>query len=222
MNLLELCRDLILEAGYSGQMLTTENQSGQFGRVVKWVRQADLDLQNEHQDWTFMDREFSFPTEADKDRYTLGELEALGVENVGTWDRDKMLIIDAYGRSSKLYWADFRLFHHRYGTAMIQAGKPTFFAVLPEGGLVLGPKPDAEYVVTGWFHLEATPMLTDLDEPLVPSPFHQAIVWKALSYYGRNEEDPGALARGEQLYREAIHKMRLRYLPDIRLPGPLA
>lgn len=222
MNFLELCRELILEAGYSGSMITTENQSGQFARVVRWIRQADIDLQNEHEDWTFLDREFSFQTEEDKARYTLAELDALGVTDVGMWDRDKMLVTDATSRSSKVYWADFRLFHHRYGTAMIKADRPTFFAILPEGGLALGPTPDAEYAISGWHRRKATPMLIDADVPLVPEPFHQAIVWKALTYYGMNEEAPLIMARGEQLYREALHKMRLRYLPDIRMPGVLA
>ena len=290
MNFLELCRELILEAGYSGNMTTTENQSGQFARVVKWIKQADMDLQNEHEDWTFLDREFSFQTEGGKSRYTLSDLDFItgsvtsatmdtltaldsgwmvdqfagravtitsgagvdqvrtivsntedtltvspswattpdggfaisGVQNVGTWDRDKMLITDAYGRSSKLYWADFRMFHHRYGTSMIQAGKPQFFAVLPQGGLALGPTPDAEYAISGWYRLRANPLLADSDVPLVPEPFHQAIVWKALTYYGSNEEAPMIMARGEQLYREMLHKMRLRYLPDIRMPGVLA
>jgi hypothetical protein len=222
MNYLQLCRDLILEAGYSGNMVTTENQSGQFARVVKWIRQADIDLQNEHDDWTFMDREFMFHTTVDQSRYTLEDLAALDVENVGAWDRDKMLVTDAYGRSSKLFSADFRLFHHRFETSMIQAARPNFFAVLPEGGLVLGPTPDAEYEITGWYRIAAVPLAEDEDVPLIPEPFHQAIVWKALTYYGANEEAPIAMARGEQLYREALHKMRLRYLPDVRMPGALA
>jgi hypothetical protein len=221
-NFLELCRELVSECGYSGNILTTANQTGQLGRVVRWIRNADLELQKESNFWTFMDREFSFQTEADKGEYTLADLDVLGVENVGTWDRDKMLVTDAYGRSSKLYWTDFRLFHHRYGTAMIPDGRPVFFAVLPEGGLALGPTPDAEYEVSGWHRMEPTPMLADADVPLVPEPFHDAIVWKALAMYGLHEEVPMFIERGEMKYREALHKMRLRYLPDVRMPGPLA
>lgn len=222
MNFLELCRDLILEAGYSGTINTTENQKGQFGRVVKWIRDAERDIQNEHEDWTFLDREFSFMTQEGKDRYSLNDLEALGIARVGTWDRDRMLITDAYGQSRKLFWSDFRLFHHRFGTSLLQAGKPQFFAVMPDGGLILGPEPDGEYQISGWYRMRATPMVEDTDEPLIPEPFHQAIVWKALTYYGANEEAQMQLARGEQLYREALNKMRLRYLPDVRMPGPIA
>ena len=222
MNYLDLCRELVSECGYSGNILTTENQTGQLARIVRWIRNADLELQKESNFWTFMDREFSFQTEAGKREYTLADLDALGVENVGTWDRDKMLVTDAYGRSSKLMWADFRLFHHRYGTAMLADRRPVFFAVLPEGGLVLGPTPDAEYEVSGRHRLNPTPLLADTDVPLVPAPFHDVIVWKALAMYGLHEEAPLFIERGEAKYREALHKMRLRYLPDVSMPGVLA
>lgn len=223
MNYLELCRELISECGYSGNITTVTDQTGQLGRIVRWIRNADLEIQKESNFWTFMDREFDFQTEAGKRRYTLAELGALGVTNVGTWDKDKMLVTDAYSRSSKLFWSDFRLFHHRYETSTLLAdARPTYFAVLPEGGLTLGPAPDAEYTISGWYRLNPVALVADTDVPLIPEPFHDAIVWKALSMYGLHEEAEIFILQGERKYREALNKMRLRYLPDVRMAGPLA
>jgi hypothetical protein len=221
-NYLELCRELVSECGYSGNIVTTEGQTGQLARIVRWIRNADLELQKESNFWSFMDREFEFLTEVDKREYTIADLADLDVENVGTWDKDKMQVTDAYGRSSKLFWSDFRLFHHRYQNSMIASGRPTFFAVLPEGGMVLGPAPDAEYSISGWYRLNPVALKDDEDVPLVPEPFHDAIVWKALAMYGLHEEAELFIVRGETKYREALHKMKLRYLPDVRMPGPLA
>ena len=290
MNYLELCRELISECGYSGDILTTEGQTGQLARIVRWIRNADLELQRESNYWSFMDREFEFWTESGKARYTLSDLDFItgtatsstvdtltalesgwlvdqfagrtvtitsgagvdqvrtivsntedtltvspswatnpdggfaisGVQNVGTWDLDKMLLTDSYGRSSKLQWSDFRLFHHRYTDGMIRDSKPDFFAVLPEGGLALGPTPDAVYSVSGWYRLNPVALSLDADVPLVPEPFHDAIIWKALAMYGLHEEVLMFIEMGEMKYREAVHKMKLRYLPTLRMPGPIA
>ena len=290
MNYLDLCRELVSECGYSGNILTTENQTGQLARIVRWIRNADLEIQGASNFWTFMEREFEFWTEPGKARYTLSDLDFItgsvtsatmdtltaldsgwmvdqfagrtvtitsgagvdqvrtvvsntedtltvspswattpdggfaisGVQSVGTWDQDKMLITDAYGRSSKLFWADFRMFHHRYGTSILAARRPSFFAVLPEGGLALGPTPDAEYEVSGWYRMRPVPLAGDAAESVVPEPFRDAIVWKALAMYGLHEEAPIFIERGETKYREMLQKMRLRYLPDVRMARSLA
>lgn len=222
MNYLELCRELISECGYSGNITTVASQSGQLGRIVRWIRNADIELQRESNYWSFMDRDFDFQTTAGKREYTLADLTALGVTNVGTWDRDRMLVTDAYGRSSKLHWSDARLFHHRYAAASIANRRPMFFSVLAEGGLALGPTPDAVYTISGWYRLNPVALAADSDVPLVPEPFHDAIVWKALSMYGLHEEAEIFIVRGEGKYREALHKMKLRYLPDMKMPGVIA
>jgi len=212
-NYLELCNELISEAGYSGSMLTTAGQAGQFKRVARWIRDANMAILTDQDDWLFLQAPFTFDTEADKAEYSPVEAGIDGSVHLHSLKLD-------YGIGvSKLAPLDPHLFYHRYGTG--QTSRPQFFAKTAGGGIALGHTPDAVYTVSGLYQKLPVHLSVDADEPMFPEPFHMAIMWKALSYYGSNEESPSAVQRGEMEYRAILNKMRTLYLPDIRMPGAL-
>lgn len=59
---LELCQQLIEDAGISGSMLTVTDQTGEFKRVTNWVRRAVTELEQKYFDWNFLHNFYSFPT----------------------------------------------------------------------------------------------------------------------------------------------------------------
>ena len=217
MNFLEMCQELVLEAGYSGEILTVDDQRGQFARVVRWIRNAATVLQTEHPDWTFMTREFSFDTTAGKQKYSPADLAALGVENVDRWLREGFRVSKGDGPSGPLRHVHMQLFARRYANP--RESRPVNWTESIDRGLVFGNIPDDVYTITGKYQMSPVTLLADEDVPPVPEAFHQAIVWKGLAYYGTNEEAPGAVERGESEYAKAMGKMRLLYLPDVRMFG---
>jgi hypothetical protein len=62
LNFLQLAQKLRQEAGIAGTgPSTTAGQVGELGRVVDWINQAYIDIQEKHDDWNFLRFEFSLP-----------------------------------------------------------------------------------------------------------------------------------------------------------------
>lgn len=217
MNFLELCQELHAEVGYSGSIETTEGLSGQMGRIVRWIRNANTVLQTEHGDWTFMTREFEFDTEVGKHIYTLEDLAALDIEGVSMWHKDSLKIQRDDGPVGPLRHLHRQLFARRYANQ--RPGRPIYWTKALDGGLELAHIPDGVYTISGLYQMEPVTLESDEDVPLIPEKHHMAIVWKAMSYYGTHEEAPLSVARGEEEYRKELHKMRVHYLPDVRIRG---
>lgn len=217
MTFLELCQELHAEAGYSGSITTTSGLSGQMGRIVRWIRNANIVLQSEHTDWTFLTREFSFDTTVGKRIYSLTDLAAAGVENVASWHKSSMRIQSGTDDSTPLRNLHRQRFMHRYANP--REGRPIYWTRGLDGGIELSHAPDAVYTITGQFQREPASLSLDGDIPVIPEKHHIAIVWKGLSYYGTHEEAPLSVQRGEGEYRKELHKMRAHYLPDVVLRG---
>ena len=72
MNFLEITKRTRELAGIAGTgPTTTLSQTGEMGRLVNWVKQSWIDIQNLHQTWNFMLTELSFATVAAQKDYTL-------------------------------------------------------------------------------------------------------------------------------------------------------
>lgn len=221
MTFLELCQSLRQEAGYSGTGLpsTVTGQTGQLGRVVAWIRQADLAIQRLHSEWTFLRGRFTFDTEATVSEYTRETLEALAdwPAPVDAWDFDTLRITDGE-QISELHYLDPVAFRRLQAVS----GRPRYVTRAMDGGLLLSPTPDDAYTVTGEFQAEAQEMTADADASPIPAPFHHLIVWQALQYYGLNEDAPDIIADSQRHLRDGLAQMRRRFLPTMRMAGPLA
>ena len=66
---LELCQQLIEDAGISGTMSTVVNQTGEFKRVTNWIKRATTEIEQKFFNWNFLHRFYSFPTVASQQDY---------------------------------------------------------------------------------------------------------------------------------------------------------
>jgi hypothetical protein len=214
MNFLELCRELRAEAGFSGEglPLTVINQTGELGRVVRWIRNSATMLQSAHPDWTFMRNDFQLFTIIGQAAY---DLSAIGAADVAKWDRPSFRIVQDDG-SVSLGYLQRDVFRRRYEDNP-QTGMPRFWTDA-DGRLLLSHKPDKVYIIKASYQRRPMVMAEDTDVCFVPEQFQQAIVWKGLSYYGTHEEAPAAIERGEIEYRKILSQMHSLYLPGVRMP----
>jgi len=118
-----------------------------------------------------------------------------------------------------LPWSNFRAIY-KIGTR--NNGQPVHFTIDPQNNLVIGPKPDAIYTVSGEYQMSAQVLAADGDTPELPSDYHDLIYWYALEKYGRFSASPEALQQAQRESSRLMRQLEANQLPPIALGGPLA
>ena len=72
---LQICQRVFIEGGISGQISSTQNQSGEAGRVVAWVAGAYKEILNDQSiNWKFLRKTVNVQLTPDKQAYSFGDL----------------------------------------------------------------------------------------------------------------------------------------------------
>lgn len=223
---LELCRDLRREAGVSGTDLmpaSVLNQTGEMRKIVEWVLKAYTAIQNLHQTWDFLREDFSFSTISGTANYTKG---AVNLDELGRWKGDTLrcyLTATGVSDQQELEYVPWEEFRASYSLAVLstQSQRPVVVTVRPNQSLTFWPIPDADYTITGEYFKRAQTMTENADEPLIPEEYQEAIVWRALMYYGAERAAPEKYSHGETEYKRVLHALELDNLPELTMADPL-
>lgn len=235
MNYLELCQKLAREAEITASMsipAAVTGQTGQLARVVGWVSDAYKDIQRRH-DWRWMRRPFTFNTVADDDTYAFGDVTdvdtGLAIARFKRWwVNDACDPFQAYlqsggvaGQFRLIYmpWTNFKWIY-RHGTQT--SNRPVHVTVDHQNNLVLGPKPNAVYVVTGDFQRGVQVLAADADEPEMPEDYHDVIWRTAIQMYGANAVAAEIFTRAQMEANKTMRTLEREQLPELELAGPLA
>lgn len=236
MSYLSLCQDLRRECSISGTGPTaTTGQTGEYLRVVTWIKNAYTEIQNRSARWRWMRSRFTVNTVADDSSYAYGDCTdsrlSAAISRFRRWwllDDEGYSNITAYlssgGVSGEYYlipldWNDFRYLYRR-GTQT--SGVPAHVSVDPQNNLVLGPAPSAVYVVSGEYQMSAQVLAANADTPEMPSDFHQLIVYEAMRKYAGYQSAPEVMSRAVNEGNAILRDLELDQLPRMRVGGPLA
>lgn len=224
---LELCQDVAREGGISGGIVSVSGQSGEAGRVVGWVARAYKYIQNLHEDWKFMRRGHEFGALPDTASYTP---TAAGVTEFGRWcfsDQWRTFLTAAgYPDEQPLVYVDYDTFRrtYGYGNSRLQVGRPQAFTVAPDKSLMLWPTPDQPYTIVGEYYRAPHVMESGDDVPIFPAQHHEAIMYRALMFYGQFEGDATVIATGMTEFDRELATLEGAELPRMGTcgAGPLA
>jgi len=231
MNFLDLCRKAARDSGtLAGGGLsvftTVEAASGRGGKIVGWVSDAWVNIQNEHDDWMWMQREFGHALTIGEMRYSAA---SLGVDRLGKWitSGDCEWPFTIYEPTSQadenpLRFIPYETWRARYARGAHDAGRPIEFSVSPQMEIVVGPKPDRAYVVSGEYVASPQVLAADTDIPEMPAQYHNVIVWEAIKLMSISDEAAFALQTSvgeyarirDALSRDQRPKVRISYSPD--------
>ena len=222
MTYLELVNSLVELADISNAPLATvQSQTGINLRAKNWVKQAWIDIQNLHADWTFLRQDLSFVSSASQS-YTLADM---GATNLRKFDMESLRIyLTASGVSDEQYvipqeWENFRNIY-LYGAR--QTGRPNTFAIDPATkSLYFSSAPGTGYTTTGYYWRTPVTLSADADEPAMPDEFHMAIVYRALMKYAGFESAPEAKMEAVENYSALMSALEMDQLPAIGMAGPL-
>jgi len=207
MTFMTLVTDLHRETGAGSVAPSTAlDQVGEAGRLVDWIKQANLFIQNKHTDWLFLWSQESFVTVDGND------IETPPADLAG-YDRDTFFI-DGEPLEAVNY-IEVKQEVRESGT-----GKPYRVVIMPDGTLRMDQIPNGAYTITYDYWTSAVGFSSgtenDNDVSLIPERFHQAIVGLAMTYYAMYEEAPEILNRGQVKYMEWLPQLESNQLPGDR------
>lgn len=228
MNKLALVQRLRQECGASGSgPVTTVGQVGEMKRLVDWIDQSWLEIQEKRNNWNWMVEEFSFQSVVGQFEYT--PTEAGIATTFANWrggDDSMRSFLTSVGVGSEMYMREmnYRSFrdYYLFSTRRTSLAQPLEFAVNPKKNLLVGPPPVDVYTIHGEYYTLPTEMVANTDIPSMPPRFHMLIVYKAMTYYGMYEAAPEVVQRGQMGFDEMIKKLEDDQLFDIQMAGPLA
>lgn len=212
---LQIVGDAWEETGLSGTGPTDVTKAtGIEKRMVGWVRQAWIDIQQFRSDWPWMFTTFTFNTSAGKQTYPLVEL---GLTDVERWLFDGASIYKTadgagseQGIGSSSYEAWFR--SGRQGVHL--PAQPGYLFTDPAtNALMVFPVPDDEYTVTLRYYKAPQRLAANTDVPLMPTnqAWQEIIKWKALYLYAFHDGAPALLDEAEFQYDEMIAALDNKY-----------
>lgn len=224
MTYLQLVQRLRQECGVSGTgPNTTNNLTGEMGRLAAWIRSAWMDIQRLHPDWEFMRQPFEFVTQEGKAKYSPSEML---IHSLGSFKRDSLR---CYRMESGVHdeqilpFMDYDSFRNYYllGSSRTIRSRPNCFSIDSQRNVILGHAPDGQYVVTGECYAMPTEFHNDDDMPAMPSQFHMLIVYRAMMNYGQYEAAPEVFQHGFAEYKTMLTRLAADQLPRITFGEPL-
>lgn len=222
MDFLALCQATARESGTVAGLPsfnTVTGASGRLEKLVNWVRDAWIGIQNERTDWLFRIASFSEALTIEQMEYTGASFDL----ELAAWLPDTavlrtMSLYDpAIGQSdegplSQRSWATWR---QTYDRGIHDPLRPSMWAIAPDGSLVVGPKPDKAYVLRGQYRRKAQRLAVDGDIPIMPEDFHGLIVGEALRLMARADEAFQVLAEKSQRYEQLRAPLVIDQTPQI-------
>lgn len=241
MNFLQLGQRLVQECGATnvnlgsmvGNAINSEQQ-----RFVNWAGQAWGEIQTLHDNWEWMRSSallgagVSFVPLLGQSAIPLGiGPGTIGLDpNLfgGKWVVDSFRnFTTAVGYRSEIFMTEISYDWWRdaymYGANRDVKTRPIVISVAPDKSLCIGPPSNGTYTVYGDFYMAPTIMTLDADVPTgLPLPYHIAIVYKAMIYYGSYEAAPEVMERGLDGYSEIITQLERQYGPRASMAAALA
>lgn len=233
MTFLELCQMAARESGtVSGvSPSTTVSQSGRLAKIVSWVDQAWLRIQNHRDDWLWMRGEFSAETIAGTGAYTAASWSltdharfVVDKDAIGYLPTTLYLTSSGVADEGAISHIDYPTFRSRYLRGAQTDNRPIEYTISPAGQFLLGPVPDDLYTVRGEYFKTPQRFAEDDDEPRgLPSRFHDIIAWRAVMLLAEHDEAVTGVVTSAGNYSEILRQLTRDQLPDITLGGgPLA
>lgn len=198
---LDLCTQLIEDAGISGTIASTVAQTGEFKRVVGWIRRATTEIEGMWFNWNFLHEFHSLNT-------IIGVRDYPPPSNLNMWDTS-VLRLDEFEQN--LIYRDWNV--QKLDPSIPQNGDPYLFTILPAKTLRLYDTPMREQLMTGAYWRKATELVESLDEPSIPEQFRDVIVSKALTYYANYESADESKLSGIETLLPRLSQLRSSELP---------
>ena len=206
---LELCQNMARDIGIPGtgpDDVTSGSLSEEENAVVRYVKQADLDIQSRWFNWDFL------WTEADITP-VVGTSTLTSPSDVGNWKLDSIVFSKATDSYQELEYIDWDEYNLDYKMGVVESGTPEVFSVKPDNVLDVYPTPDATTAISTAYWKTPTELAANSDLSAIPARFHKIITSRAKVYYAENEDAPEILSGALAEFEDLLDKLEADQLP---------
>jgi len=210
-DFLTLVKDLQRECGVSGATIATVlGQSSMYGKLVGWIAEADIHIQNLRTDWNFLWSAYSIATIA-------GEPEPIIPADVNVWDRDSFYLDYSTASNKHLKELDYKQWRDGAGRGVQTNRKPSRVVFKPDRQIILSNPPDDIYALTAEYWKKPTKMVDDTDISDIPANYHRIIVVQAKLWYAEEQEIPTVYqAAMAELYGDPREKEKIGLIDQLK------
>lgn len=207
MNFLELAVNLRLECSVSGVGPVSINDNrAQYQRLIKWVREANAEIQGKYANWRFLWRTGEYDTEADQAFYLVGDSLT---DNINTYRPGSFKV-----NGETLTEKDF--FDPQLELDPTTYGQPSVIVIQPDNSQRVWPIPDKAYTIAFEYYEQPQQLTEASDIPLIPEPWHKIIVYRAMMLYGDYENAPEVKNAGAEGLAVLMPQLEANQLPGQR------
>lgn len=209
---------------------TVVSQTGEARRWVDWVADYWTELQNEQETWRWMRKSFTVPTVSGTGTYAYNAtslVDTVSNAAVTRWAKWYFETFTCYlqsvgvGTERELVWLDWDTFRREYRVGTQTDSTPIHVSQDPTGSFVLGPKPNAVFVISGDYQIGPQTLAADADVPEMPTRFHHLLVYGAMIKYGGFRIATEAMVRAKTEGTRLKRALERDQLPEVILAGPL-
>jgi hypothetical protein len=221
MNKKEIAQKISIHAGMDPiGPSSTVNQTGEEAKIVDWIDASYQDILEMHNDWKFLNDDFTFQLDSGEANYTPADA---GLTDFKKWCEEDFRYYLTLPNENDIFhmeWDNFKRVY-LFGSARTQTGPISRFTIKPDKSLLFWPIPDDDYYVTGWYYKKGAAMDGDTAEPLFDEEYHWIIAWRALLYYGADYIEADRYTHGQREYKRILRNMEFNELPPITRGNPL-
>jgi len=206
---LVLCKNMARDIGIPGtgpSSVTSSTLSEEENNVVRYVKQADLDIQSRWFNWDFLWTEATLTP-------SVGVSTLTSPSNLGNWKLDSFVFskgTDDYQELEYMVWDDYSL---EYKLGVVASSTPEVFSIKPDNVIDVYPTPDAVTAISASYWKSPTELSADSSESPIPSRFHKIITSRAKIYYAENEDAPEILSGALAEFEDLLDKLEADQLP---------
>ena len=198
---LQLGQQLVEDAGISGTLTSMVSQSGEFLRVVNWIKRAVTEIEGKWLNWDFLHEFHTFNT-------VVGVRDYPAPSNFNLWDTSTAKILAEAMPLPYMQWTRRKL-----DITEAVAGAPYEFTVLPDKSIRLYDTPTAIVTIDIEYWRIPTVLTANTDEPSIPEQFRDIIVSKALQFYANYESAEEVKVQAVEIFKERMLQLQSHSAP---------
>lgn len=206
---LQLCQDLARDIGIPGtgpSSVTANDLSEEEIAVVRYIKNADTDIQRRWFNWNFLWSEATLTPTASVSTLT-------SPADLGNWKLDSFVWSKTTNDYQELDYVDWDEYKIVYKLGVVDSGTPEIFSVKPDNVIDVYPTPEDTTAISAEYWKTPTILAVDADLSDIPARFHKIIIARAKIYYAENEDAPEILSGALAEFEDLLDKLESDQLP---------
>ena len=207
---LELCQDMARDIGIPGTGPSSITPTAEEEKdVVRYIKDADRDIQNTWFNWDFLWAEYSTTTSS-------GTSTITSPSDLAQWNIDSVVYDPTAENWQPLEFVPWKNYREDYKYGTVDSAVPEFFSIKPSNVMDLYPTPDASTTLTAEYWQTPTDLSADDSVSVIPVRYHRIIICRAKMFYAEQNDAAEVMAGAASEFNDLLLKLEADQLPGQR------